>query len=288
MKYNQFPKEMVTLVKNLMNGLHIPDGYGMTRFIMKNALTTLLILVVNICVSQQMTFRWSEEFEKTYYNQVLNGTDPFNISDATRHEYAKLFMHKLKNAYPENVNHKVTPNEFQQVNRAIAEGVWNEMNDSHKKVWTLEKEITLRNMLLVQLRKFGFSLLEIDRLLDCVTAKTIEKFPKGLDLNNPSEELAETMHNIGRDCGTEVVVQSGFILSWTSEGEKLLLDHLKKLFSTIDGTTSKEIDVLSQCVVDKLKARYPDGLDSNVKTRDEWEAEMSKIGLDCYEELLQR
>lgn len=147
--------------------------------------------------------------------------------------------------------------------------------------WTTERISSLKNKYTNILSQTGISSTSIDNAVDCMVGKTVDMFPDGLDLTKTTPYIDSVMNKIGRDCGEIWFRDSGVMLKWTPEIENQLLMNLKKNMADLNHD-AQQMDNIANCMLKNLKAKYPNGLDSNNESQDAWEEEMAILMSECY------
>lgn len=147
--------------------------------------------------------------------------------------------------------------------------------------WTTERIALLRKKYTNTLSQMGISSTSIDNVVDCVVGKTIDRFPDGLDLLKTTPYIDSVMNRIGRECGEIWFKDSDVMLKWTPEIENQLLMNLKKNMAELS-LNAQQMDNIANCILKNLKAKYPNGMDSNNKSQGAWEEEMASLMSECY------
>jgi len=149
-------------------------------------------------------------------------------------------------------------------------------------IWTTERVSLLKSMYTNFFTNVGISSASIEKVVDCMVEKTVDRFPNGIDLTRTTPTIDSIMNKIGKDCGEIWLRDSGVIMKWTPFIESQLILNLKKNMVKLN-LDSQKMDDIANCILKKLKASYPNGMDSNNKSQDAWENEMASLMLECYE-----
>lgn len=149
-------------------------------------------------------------------------------------------------------------------------------------IWTTERVSLLKSMYTNFFTNVGISSTSIENVVDCMVEKTVDRFPNGIDLTRTTPTIDSIMNKIGKDCGEIWLRDSGVIMKWTPFIESQLILNLKKNMVKLN-LDSQKMDDIANCILKKLKASYPNGMDSNNKSQDAWENEMASLMLECYE-----
>lgn len=129
--------------------------------------------------------------------------------------------------------------------------------------WTKQSEKYILGIAYKAAAVFEFDQAQTHRFANCILGKYKKQFPKGLK-SIPPDDLDDITKDIAKTCAAE---EKRFFWPWNSQTTKLFRDHLNKMIES-EGIqlTEKQKETWVACVIEKLKSKYPGGINPNEKT----------------------
>lgn len=125
------------------------------------------------------------------------------------------------------------------------------------KAWSTKYEDEYKSGLM---KNYGtmFNKDDAPRMIDCIVGKLKREYPNGLN-NVPLQELIEFNKETSKECMVELGISE---IYWNPLVEKSLLDSLDAIL--VNDITEKEArENIKNCVLNKLKAKYPEKMPEN-------------------------
>jgi hypothetical protein len=250
-----------------------------TTIMKKLLLLVTLILSAFFAYSQDINITWSDEGEKLLREGVDEELTRVGLSESQKQVLITCLMGKLKSRYPDGI--KATKEEFKALNYEIGRECAKEANIIGVPKWSAANEESFKRGILRSLPDWGNED-TTNKFVNCFVEGLKVKFPDGFLITEESAgELNAIMAAVRADCLKKIPYNS--VLIWNPKNENLLKTMLAE-YLVLAEKEDEQAKVLD-CVILKLKGKYPKGLVVLEMEKGTYVEEVAVLEKECIKEL---
>lgn len=233
------------------------------------------LFTANISSGQIIAFKWSAGDEKSVRGMIEREIkdQPFSAGEKLR--FVNCVMGKMKSRFPAGVKmeqSKLIALKNQYVSECAQDVVHTEV-----KQWNSNTESGLSKTFFDKIPATVDTATR-KRLANCVVEKMKQKFPSGFLIKEGNKkQMDAVIKEMGIKC-MEVINYKGF-LRWIPETEDEFVREIQKYLPDEMPQDVKLSYV--NCIKEKLKAKYPEGISFTPETQREFEALVEVLAKEC-------
>jgi hypothetical protein len=233
------------------------------------------LFTANILSGQTIVFKWGAEDEKSVRGMVEREikNQPFSASEKLR--FVNCVMGKLKSRFPAGV--KMEQSKLLAIkNQYVIECAQNVVHTEVKQ-WNSGTESELSKTFFAKIPATVDTATRT-RLANCVVEKMKQKFPSGFVIKEGNKKQMDALlKEMTMKC-MEMINYKGF-LRWIPETEDEFVRQIQKYLPD-EMPQDVKLSYIN-CLKEKLKAKYPDGISFTPETQNEFEALVEVLVKEC-------
>jgi hypothetical protein len=253
-----------------------------SNFYFMNLKRLVFLLLITISAipafSQAVEFAWNADTESLLRKELATAFANWKLPDKDKQALTECVLTKLKQKFPDGV--KTDRDAFFAINKEIGRECAEAINYAGVPFWSETSEVGFKNSFAAKLPSIVKPEIKT-KLTDCITAELKIKFPEGFSINDANrQEMDSLMEVLTDDCCAKIGY--GGFFTWSDATDAALKTSFTNIVPADASVNQKT--AFADCMLDKLKTTYPDGISFGIGEKEAYTEYVKKITNECLKE----